>query len=105
MHGCGAGATEIAAVIGPCLHVECNEFGRADLERLVARFGPDVAGTTAWDTPAFDLPAAVRAALAVDGVEVAPAPQPCTGCDRRYWSHRARAERERHGMAVWLEAA
>jgi len=27
------------------------------------------------------------------------------GCDRRYWSHRARAERERHGMAVWLEAA
>jgi len=99
------GATEIAAVVGPCLHVECNEFGPADLERLVARFGPDVAGTTAWGTPAFDLPAAVRTALAVDGVEVAPAPQSCTGCDRRYWSHRARAERERHGMAVWLEAA
>jgi hypothetical protein len=37
------GATEIAAVIGPCLHVECNEFGPADLERFVARFGPDVA--------------------------------------------------------------
>jgi copper oxidase (laccase) domain-containing protein len=99
------GATEIAAVIGPCLHVECNEFGPADLERFVARFGPDVAGTTAWGTPALDLPAAVRAALAADGVEVAPALQACTGCDRRYWSHRARAERERHGMAVWLEAA
>jgi polyphenol oxidase len=98
------GATEITAVLGPCLHVECNEFGPADLDRLVGRFGADVAGTTAWDTPAFDLPAGVRAALARDGVGLAPVSQPCTGCDLRFWSHRARAERQRHGMAVWLEA-
>jgi copper oxidase (laccase) domain-containing protein len=99
------GAGEITAVLGPCLHVECNEFGPADLDRLVARFGSEVAGTTAWETPAFDLPAGVRAALAVEGVELAPVRPPCTGCDAQYWSHRARAERERHGMAVWLEAA
>jgi YfiH family protein len=101
----GFGATEITAVLGPCIHVECNEFGPADLDRLVDRLGPDVAGTTAWGSPAFDLPAGVRAALALDGVELAPVRQPCTACDDRYWSHRARAERQRHGMAVWLEAA
>ena len=99
------GATEIVAVVGPCLHVECNEFGPADLERLAARFGAGVAGVTAWGTPAFDLPAAVAAALAADGVEVAAVSHSCTGCDRRYWSHRARRERQRHGMAVWLEVA
>ncbi len=101
----GVGATEITAVLGPCIHVECNEFGPADLDRLVARFGPEVAGTTAWGTPAFDLPAGVRTALAAEGVELAPIRQPCTACDDRYWSNRARAERQRHGMAVWLEAA
>jgi hypothetical protein len=38
-------------------------------------------------------------------VVVVDAAMPCTACDERFWSHRARGEHERHGMAVWLQAA
>jgi copper oxidase (laccase) domain-containing protein len=99
------GATHIDGFLGPCIHVECNEFGRADLDCLIALFGPAVEGATAWGTPALDLPAAVGAALALDGVPLAPMPQPCTACDERFWSRRARSDRARQGMAVWREAA
>ena len=30
---------------------------------------------------------------------------PCTACDDRYWSHRARGDLGRQAMAVWLERA
>jgi YfiH family protein len=99
------GATRIDAFLGPCIHAECNEFGADDLDGLAARFGADVKAVTSWGTPAFDLPAAIAAALALDGVTLVSGPQPCTACDDRYWSHRARRERERHGMAMWREAA
>jgi len=99
------GATRIDAVVGPCIHAECYEFGADDLFTMASRFGPSVSAATAWGTPALDLPAAVRAALAVEDVTVIDAGTACTGCDDRYWSHRRRGDRERHGMAVWLEAA
>jgi purine-nucleoside/S-methyl-5'-thioadenosine phosphorylase / adenosine deaminase len=98
------GATRIDAVVGPCIHAECYEFGPADLFALASRFGASVTATTSWGTPALDLPAAVRAALAAEDVSVIDVSTPCTACDDRYWSHRARGDRERHGMAVWLEA-
>jgi YfiH family protein len=97
------GGATIHAVIGPCIHAECYEFGVDDIERLATHFGPAVAGTTAWGTPALDLPAALRAGLRMAGVATVDAAAPCTACDGRFWSHRARGERERHGMAVWLE--
>jgi copper oxidase (laccase) domain-containing protein len=97
------GATRIDAVVGPCIHAECYEFGVDDLHDLTTTLGPAVAATTSWGSPALDLPAAVRAALAADGVAVIDVAAPCTACDRRYWSHRGRGDRERHGMAVWLE--
>jgi YfiH family protein len=99
------GATHIDAFLGPCIHVECNEFGRRDLDRLIEQFGSVVEGISARSRPALDLPAAVGAALALDGVQLAPMSQPCTACDERFWSHRARADRARQGMAVWREAA
>ena len=99
------GATRIDAVVGPCIHAECYEFGPGDLFTMASRFGPSVSATTAWGTPALDLPAAVRAALAAEDVTVIDVRSACTGCDDRYWSHRRRGERARHGMAVWLEAA
>ena len=99
------GATRIDAVVGPCIHAECYEFGADDLFTMASRFGPSVSAATAWGTPALDLPAAVRAALAAEDVTVIDAGTACTGCDDRYWSHRRRGDRERHGMAVWLEAA
>jgi purine-nucleoside/S-methyl-5'-thioadenosine phosphorylase / adenosine deaminase len=100
MREMGAGA--VVAVVGPCIHAECYEFGAADLDILAARFGDAVVATTSWGAPALDVPAAVTAALATEGVTVRPDALPCTACDRRFWSHRARRERERHGMAVWF---
>ena len=94
----------VEAVLGPCIHACCYEFGRDDLDRLVARFGQQVAGVTSTGSPALDVPAAVTAALAELGVEVADRGG-CTGCDAdRWFSHRARAERGRHVMAVWRAA-
>ncbi len=98
------GATRITGVVGPCIHAECYEFGAGDIDVLAARFGPQVAATTSWGTPALDVPAAVRAALAADDVEMLDIAAPCTACDERYWSYRARGDRQRHGMAVWFGA-
>ena len=98
------GATRIDAVVGPCIHAECYEFGVADLFTLASHFGPSVTATTSWGAPALDLPAAVRAALTAEDVTVIDVGSACTACDDRYWSHRGRGDRERHGMAVWLEA-
>ena len=38
----GLGATRVDAVLGPCIRPGCYEFGRPDLDRLAARFGPAV---------------------------------------------------------------
>jgi YfiH family protein len=97
------GATGIRAVLGPCIRAECYEFGAGDLDRMATRFGPAVRGTTRWGTPALDVPAAVHAALAADGVPVHDVGV-CTACDGdHYWSHRARADRGRQGLVVWRD--
>jgi len=99
----GLGAAQIEAHVGPCIHADCYEFGRADLDALADRFGPTVRATAATGTPALDLVAAVRASLAEVDVDVASI-GPCTGCDaERFWSHRVRGELGRQAMAVWLE--
>lgn len=101
----GLGAAEITAVVGPCVHPECYEFGAADLDDLAARLGPVVHSRTSWGAPALDLPGAVGAALAARGVAVLDTPVPCTACDPDYWSHRRRGDLGRQGLAVWAGAA
>jgi YfiH family protein len=96
-------ATHVRAVLGPCVHRECYEFSAADLAALVARYGSAVRAVTSWGTPSFDLPAAVGTALHRLDVEVVPSHAPCTACDTDYWSHRARGEKGRQAMAVWVE--
>jgi hypothetical protein len=98
------GATDIQAVLGPCIHAECYEFGAADLDRLAARFGDGVRGTTAAGTPALDVPAAVRLALTELDVDLEDA-DVCTACDESYFSHRARGDSERQSLLVWMEPA
>lgn len=98
------GAHEVHAVLGPCIHPCCYEFGDADLHRLVGRFGMQVVASTIGGGRALDVPAAVRAALAEVGVGLDDRSE-CTGCrSDRYFSHRARAERGRQVMAVWRTA-
>jgi len=96
----------VEAVLGPCIHPCCYAFGDVDLERLAAAFGSDVVGATSDGRRALDVPAAVRSALAVVGVDVVTSIGGCTGCEAdRWWSHRARGERSRQVMAVWRRAA
>ncbi|HEY8525909.1 MAG TPA: polyphenol oxidase family protein [Acidimicrobiales bacterium] len=97
------GATAVTAVVGPCIHASCYEFGADDLERVVARCGEAARGVTADGRPALDLPAAVRAALDRAGAEVAGGDPPCTACDRRFFSHRARGDTGRQALLVWIE--
>jgi YfiH family protein len=99
------GCVEIEAVLGPCIHPCCYEFGAADLERLAARLGGEVAACTRAGTPALDVVAAVRAALGEVGVGLDDR-SACTGCEvDRYYSHRARRDVGRQVMAVWRTAS
>jgi YfiH family protein len=97
------GASDVRAVLGPCIHAECYEFGAEPLATLVDRFGPGVRGTTAAGTPALDVPAAVRASLAAAGVDHVDDVDVCTACDTGYFSHRARADDGRQAVVVWVE--
>lgn len=103
MRALGAGA--IAAFLGPCIHAECYEFGAADLDALRDRYGDAVAGTTRQGTPALDIPATVRAALASAGVHDLIVEPTCTACDPSCYSHRARRDRGRQALVAWLDRA
>jgi YfiH family protein len=99
------GASDVSALVGPCIHAECYEFGDDDLARLADRYGAAVVGRTSGGRPALDLVAAVRAALAeadvadVDDVDV------CTACSSEHYSWRARREIERQAAVVWRDGA
>jgi YfiH family protein len=97
------GAGSIRAVLGPCIHAPCYEFGADDLDRVVARCGEAARGVTAAGTPALDLPAAVRAVLERAGVRLVGGDPPCTACDPRFFSHRARGDTGRQALLVWIE--
>jgi YfiH family protein len=78
----------VRAVLGPCIHPCCYEFGAADLARFTTRFGPEVAAVTTSGTPALDMRAVVRLALAEVGVALEDRSE-CTRCrSHRYFSHR-----------------
>jgi YfiH family protein len=97
----GNRATDVRAVLGPCIRPECYEFGRDDLARVAGRLGDGVRATTATGAPALDLPAAVRAALAQVGIAEVHDAGVCTACSRVHFSHRARRELGRQALVVW----
>jgi YfiH family protein len=78
----------VRAYLGPCIRPARYEFGTADLGRLVARFGPSVEGRTHDGKPAFDVPAAVRAALTACGVEELDDCGVCTAASAAHFSYR-----------------
>jgi polyphenol oxidase len=97
------GASAVSAWVGPYIRPCCYEFGSADRQRLADRLGVnhhDIAGVTRDGRPALDVGRAIAAALRPLGIAVTAA-GPCTGCDARFFSHRARRERGRHAVAVW----
>ena len=95
----------MVAVLGPCIHSCCYEFGDDDLAAVIERFGPTAEGRTRDGHRALDVPATVGLALAELGVSLDDR-SACTGCDDdRWFSHRVRRERGRQVMAVWKDAA
>jgi YfiH family protein len=96
------GATEVRAVLGPCIHTECYEFSAEDLEGLAGRYGPAVRGESSRGRAALDVPAAVHAALAKAGVSHVEQVPVCTSCDTRFYSHRARQDTGRQALLVWI---
>lgn len=99
------GASRVEAVVGPCIHAECYEFGLADLQRLAAALGPSVRSTTAGGAPALDLTAAVGAALRRAGASLAGCSTACTACEADLlFSHRARRDEGRQAMLVWARS-
>jgi copper oxidase (laccase) domain-containing protein len=101
----GPGGTR-RAVLGPCIHPCCYEFGAAELARVAD--GLDVApelitATTRSGAPALDVPAAVALAVGRHGI-VLDVVGPCTGCDERWFSHR-RGDLGRHAVVAWGETA
>jgi YfiH family protein len=96
------GATDIEAVIGPCIHAGCYAFGADDLDAVAGRLGDCVRATTAAGQPALDVPAAVRAALTAAGVATNIADvDVCTACSPDHFSWRARAEQQRQAAVMW----
>jgi copper oxidase (laccase) domain-containing protein len=96
------GAGRVLAALGPCIHAECYQFGEVELNDLVDRFGPDVRARDRNGAAAFDLPAAVRIALARADAELVWDAAICTACSADHWSWRARREAQRQAMVVWL---
>jgi len=97
------GATDLRAVLGPCIHAECYEFGAADLDLVATRLGDGVRARAATGGPALDVPAAVAAALKESGVGELDDVGVCTACNDDYFSWRARKELARQAMVVWRD--
>jgi hypothetical protein len=94
------GTGPVRAAIGPCICVRHYEFGADALEPLVARFGASVAGVTDDGRAAFDLPLALRLALAGAGVDEVTDTRCCTVESSDHYSYRRDGVTGRHGVVV-----
>jgi polyphenol oxidase len=99
----GLGANDLRAVLGPCIHPECYEFGADDLDSVAARLGDGVRALTSEGRPALDVPTAVASALKQAGVTQLETLDVCTACGDDYFSWRARGETARQAMVVWRD--
>lgn len=92
------------AVVGPHICPLHYEFGADDLRAAADALGPSVSAMTHWGTAALDLGEATRLALRRNGAVIDSEVGRCTASDRRYFSHRTRAEQGRTAVLVCLEA-
>ncbi len=95
----------VAAVLGPCIHPCCYEFGVDAIEQVHRSVELDdavVRATTSDGALALDVPGIVAAILERRGI-VLDVVGPCTGCDPRFFSHRCGVDLERHALVTWIE--
>ena len=83
----GAAAADLYAAVGPSICGRCYEVPAALREEVAAQV-PGTAATTAWGTPALDLPAGVLAQLAAAGVTRVHHLAACAREDERFYSYR-----------------
>lgn len=95
------GARDLSAVLGPCIHPECYEFGARQLDLVADAVGSGVRAETVEGRPALDLPFGVRTLLEEEGVSDLEQIAGCTACGREWYSHRARGESSRHALVAW----
>ena len=96
------GARRVEWLLGPCIGPEAYEFGAEDLARLVDRYGPGVAATSASGAPSLDLRHGVRTALREVGatpLDAVPSPA-CTATDPGWFSWRAQRTAARQAAVV-----
>lgn len=94
-----------AAVLGPCIHPCCYEFGERELAEVAGGVGVDpatISSVTSTGAFALDVPAAVALSLRRRGVELDVVGS-CTGCNDRWFSHR-RGDGGRHAVIAWSDA-
>jgi hypothetical protein len=96
------GSGPVRAALGPCVHPAHYEFGRADLDRLVARLGSSVEARTRHGAPALDVPAAVCAALVRAGVDDLDDVGVCTFASPDHFSHRRDGRTGRQALIATL---
>jgi len=94
----------VHAVVGPTIGPECYEFGPADLDAMIDRFGPSVRSRTSTGADALDVRAAFDVLAAELGLDVVDRDRTCTACaGDRLWSHRARGETGRQALVIWKD--
>ena len=98
-----AGTGPVRAALGPCVHPADYEFGRADLDRVVATLGRSVEARTREGAPALDLPASVRAALARMDVDELVDVDVCTFASPDHFSYRRDGVTGRQALVAVLE--
>ncbi|MGD1011053.1 MAG: polyphenol oxidase family protein [Acidimicrobiales bacterium] len=94
------GATDLVAVVGPCIGPECYEFGADDLRSLEARYGSSLCAATSAGRPALDLRAGVHRALESSSIPVLGEEPSCTACGPGWFSWRARGDTARQALVV-----
>lgn len=92
----------VRAALGPCIHPQRYEFGRADLDRVIELLGPEVESHTDGGGLALDLPRAVHVALERAGVSEIEDIDRCTATSSDYFSHRRDGPTGRQALVVVL---
>lgn len=96
------GAGPLEAVIGPCIRPRCYEFNDPELAWVARELGEGVVAKTADGRPALDVAAAVRLALAAEGVHDWIDTGVCTACSPVHWSHRRDGDHRRQALVAAL---
>lgn len=91
------------AALGPCIHPARYAFSADDLARVVDRYGPAVAATTADGHRALDLPAGVRVALDRAGVADLHDVGVCTAASPDHFSYRRDGRTGRQAVVAVLD--